>query len=170
MLAFIRNIADWLRGFTRADAHYTTEPTVNDSTHPISDETDLDVDPSHSGIAVLTPRGIRFKGIRYHSEALTEMLPRMLGNRVAVTIKDWSDASSVLVWDSSARPTPRWISVGIADVPTKLSFAHARVRDLARKQDLAFCTEAERSEAMERLKKQWEKLANNHLSTKADSE
>jgi hypothetical protein len=64
------------------------------------------------------------------------------------------------VWDSSARPTPRWITVDIADVPTKLSFArHARLRDFVRKRELAFSTEAERSEALEQLKQHWKKLA-----------
>ena len=46
MRNFIRNIIDRLRGFIRADAHDTTEPTVNDSTHPIPDEADFDVDRS----------------------------------------------------------------------------------------------------------------------------
>jgi hypothetical protein len=51
-------------------------------------------------------------------------------------------------------------TVGIADAPTKLSLApHARLRDFARKQELAFSTEAERSEALERLKQHWKKLA-----------
>jgi hypothetical protein len=161
MRNFIRNIIDRLRGFIRADAHDTTEPTVNDSTHPIPDEADFDVDHSRSSIVVLTPSGIRFKGLRYNSPAVAEMLLRMKsGDRVKVRIKDPSDASSIFVWDSSARPTPRWITVGIADAPTKLSFAqHARLRDFARKQELAFSMEAERSEALERLKQHWKKLA-----------
>ena len=158
MRNFIRNIIDRLRDFIRADAHDTTEPAVNDSTRPIPDEVDFDVDRSRSSIVVLTRSGIRFKGLRYNSPAVAEMLVRMRsGDRVKVRIKDPSDASSIFVWDSSDRPTPRWITVGIADAPTKLSFA--RLRDFARKQELAFSTEAERSEALERLKQHWKKLA-----------
>src|ERR1700686_2787034 len=148
MRNFIRNFIDRLRAFIRADGHDTTEPTVHDSTHPIPDEVDFDAERSRSSIVVLTPSGIRFKGLRYNSPAVAEMLLRMKsGDRVKVMIKYPSDASSIFVWDSSARPTPRWITVGIADAPTKLSFAqHARLRDFARKQELAFSTEAERSE------------------------
>ena len=158
MRNFIRNIIDRLRGFIRADAHDTTEPTVNDSPHPIPDEADFDLDRSRSSIVVLTPSGIRFKGLRYNSPAVAEMLLRMKsGDCVKV---DPSDASGIFVWDSSALPTPRWITVGIVDAPTKLSFAqHPRLRDFAREQELAFSTEAERSEALERLKQHWKKLA-----------
>ncbi|WP_035730800.1 MULTISPECIES: Mu transposase C-terminal domain-containing protein [Bradyrhizobium] len=161
MRNLIRNIIERLRGFIRNDAHDTTEPKVNDSTHPISDEAELDVDRGYTSTAVLTPSGILFKGIRYNSAALADMLPRMPSrSRVEVRIKDPSDASSIFVWDGTAHPAPRWITVPAVDVPEKMSFAeHARLRDYAKSRDLAFGSETERAEALQRLRRQWQELA-----------
>jgi Mu transposase, C-terminal len=156
MRTFIRNTIDRLRGYIRG-ARDTTKPTV-ESVHPIPDETDLDIQLPR----LLTPSGIRFKSIRYHSAELAEMVWRMKsGDRVKVMIKDPTDLASILVWDGTARPTPRWITVPIAGEAAgqRLSFAHAAARDFARSQHLAFSTEAGRLEALERLRQHWEKLA-----------
>ncbi|WLA64921.1 Mu transposase C-terminal domain-containing protein [Bradyrhizobium diazoefficiens] len=166
MFNFIRNIIDRLHGFIRSDARDATEPTAEGVVHSVPDETDVDGDLGRFDSAALTSSGIRFHGIRYHSAELAQMLLSMKpgGDHVKVRIKDPSDASSIFVWNSTARPTARWITVGSADGPIKLSFAqHAVLRNFARTEQCAFSTDAERSEALERLAKHWENLADQPL-------
>jgi hypothetical protein len=131
MLNFIRNIIDRLRGAMHVDARETTEPTVNDFTKP--HKTGFDVNRSRSSTVVLARSGIRLCGIRYNSPAIVEMLGSMDSGAIVKVMMDPSDVSSIFVWDCTARPTPQWITVGIADAPTKPSFAqHARLRRVAR--------------------------------------
>jgi hypothetical protein len=156
MRNFIRNIIDRLCGIIHSDAHDATEPTVNDFTNP--SETGFDVDHRRYGTVVLTPSGIRFCGIRYNSPAVVEILGRMKsGSRVKVMM-DPRDYSSIFVWDSTARPTPRWITVNTADAPTQPSFAQiARPRNFPKAQEHAF-SRADWSDARERLNRHWQKL------------
>jgi len=161
MRNFIRNIIKGLRGFIRNEAREPAQEPVAGATIPALDEPVPATAAEASHFARLTPLGIRFKGIRYYSSALADMLPRAKTRvRVEVRIKDPSDASSIFVWDDTARPAPRWITVPAVDIPA-MSFAeHARLRDVARNKDLAFITEIERSKFRELLREHWEKLAN----------
>jgi hypothetical protein len=85
------------------------------------------------------------------------------GDRAKVTINwDPSDASSIYVWNSTARPQPQWVTVAAAGAAAgqHLSFArHTAVREFAKAQNLDFSTEEERLEAHCRLQQHWEMLA-----------
>lgn len=168
MHKFIRNIIERLRSFIRRGNRDSTCDTAT----PIGrDEASLAatcIDRFRT--AVLTRSGILFKGIRYHNQTITEMLlddlsPLESGPhaRAKVTIKwDPSDVRSIGVWNCAASPYPRWVTVPFVDrsISEKLSFAHHEsVREFAKAQFLAFRTEEERSEARERLRQHWEKLA-----------
>ncbi|MCA1411710.1 Mu transposase C-terminal domain-containing protein [Bradyrhizobium sp. NBAIM20] len=160
MRNFIRNIINGLRGFIRNEARETAQEPVAGETIPALDEPVPAIVPAGSHLATLTPAGILFKGIRYYNSALANMLAGTKARmRVEARIKDPSDASSIFVWDDTARPAPRWITVPAVDIPA-MSFAeHARLRDFARNKDLAFITEADRAKARELLREHWEKLA-----------
>jgi hypothetical protein len=85
------------------------------------------------------------------------------GDRAKVTIKwDPSDASSIYVWNSTARPQPQWVTVAAAGAAAgqRLSFArHAAVREFAKAHDLNFSTDEQRSEAYHQMRRHWEMLA-----------
>lgn len=172
MRNFIAKIIERLRGFISSGIREAPGETDLDDTIPMLDEHTSG--PARIDVATLSQLGIRFKGISYDSPALREMLAHsgsgkaaekgsrsMLGEFVKVTVKwDPSDASSIKVWNGVARPQPHWITVAASGAEMGLSFAdHARLRDLARTHQMAFSTEAEQLEALERLKQHWAKLA-----------
>jgi hypothetical protein len=139
------------------------EPVVGD-TIPVLDERAPGIVPGRFDTVALTPAGILFKGNRYESPALGEMLfDSRSGNRTTATIKwDPWDVSSIDVWNSTARPQPQWVTVAAAGAAAgpRLSFAHhAAVREFAKAQNLNFSTDEQRSEAHHQLRRHWEMLA-----------
>lgn len=164
MQNFIWNIIDRLRSFIYGDTrNRTIGESVVDNTISVIEERAPEIVPGSFDTVALTPAGILFKGIRYDSPALREMLLyRGSGDRARVMIKDPSDASSIYVWNGTARPQPQWVTVAAAGVAAgqRLSFAHhAAVREFAKAQNLDFSTEEQRLEAHCLLRQHWEMLA-----------
>jgi putative transposase len=170
MHKFLRDIIARLRRCVQGGLRDTTGPAFGDTANPIRDQIDHEIDLGRFNTAVLTRVGILFGGIQFHSQAITDMLLNELSRfdtksnaRVKVFIKwDPFDASAISVWNRAGRPHPRWVTIPIADavVGRRLSFTHhAAVREFAKAHDLACSTEEERSEARERLRQHWKKLA-----------
>lgn len=167
MRNFIRNIMKGLRGFIRNEARETAQ-------EPVAGEPPAATPPAGAApierfdTAVLTPSGIRFKGIRFHDRAVTAMLLNPLarnGERYPkVVVKyDPSTVASISIWNGSARPHPTWVTVPVAapDLRKDVSFVqYEHMRRFAKNHDLAFITDDERSKARELLRRHWEKLAN----------
>ncbi len=169
MKNFIRTCIERLRRFIRGKRD-TAEQAPEYAAGPIRGEVDLDADRGRFNTAVLTRSGIRFKGMQYHQQSVTEMLlddisrfDSKSGARAKVTINwDPSDASRISVWNRAARPGPHWVTLPIGGDVTgeRLSFAdHVAIREFAKKHDLVFNTDEERSEARELLRQHWQEFA-----------
>ncbi|MBR1178074.1 hypothetical protein JQ617_29225 [Bradyrhizobium sp. KB893862 SZCCT0404] len=160
MRTHARNIIGRLRGLFRNDEHEAAaEPGFADAT-PAMEEAAADVPPVPTHRTTLTPSGTLFNRIRFDSPELAEMRSKMPPrSRVEFRMADPSDASSILVWDSSAQPAARWITVPAAE-PIKTSPSkRAAVADHANDVPFAFATDAERADAAQAIRRQWEKLA-----------
>lgn len=162
MRNFIRNIIDRLLGLIHDDTREPIGESVAGDAIPVPDERSPGTVTERFDRAALTPEGIRLHGFRYQNAALTGMLSRMSpGDTVKVKIPDPDDASSIQVWNGTARPRPEWITVAAigAEYRQGRSFwQHERVREFAKTYDLAFSTDEEWSEAREHLRKHWERL------------
>ncbi|QAU48849.1 Mu transposase C-terminal domain-containing protein [Bradyrhizobium guangzhouense] len=156
MRKFITNIIERVSRFIGRRPHVAADPMLC----TVDGESGIRIPPGRLDTALLTSAGIRINGIRYHDAALAE-LPLKSGSSRRIPIKwDPSDASYIKVLDRALPGEIKWITVQAVDLPTKMSFAeYARLREFARSQGIAFGTETERSEALERLKSHWERLA-----------
>jgi Mu transposase, C-terminal len=164
MRDFIGNIIDRLRGFIYGKNSRDDRRAGRRRHDPGPRERAPGIVPGRFDTVALTPAGILFKGNRYESPALGEMLfDSRSGNRTTATIKwDPWDVSSIYVWNSTARPQPQWVTVAAAGAAAgpRLSFAHhAAVREFAKAQNLNFSTDEQRSEAHHQLRRHWEMLA-----------
>ncbi|MCA1436782.1 Mu transposase C-terminal domain-containing protein [Bradyrhizobium sp. BRP20] len=115
MLNLISRQIERLRSFISGSNRKTPIETPLADTITLPEEHARGIGPERSDKAVLGADGIHFQGVRYQSADLNEMLSWMgPGHTVKVMIKDPSDPSSIFVWNSGARPAPRWIRVPAA--------------------------------------------------------
>ena len=111
MRVFIRKFIIRMRELCRAGAYGTIDPAIGGHVEPIDGEEGSYVD------RILTKSGIRLQGNNYNTAALAEMLSRISSSgcaKVRVKITDPCNISSIFVGDSTASPSPCWITVGIA--------------------------------------------------------
>lgn len=155
MRNFIRSIIERLRPFMQRELPTTQPPAGAGSVERFDS-------------AVLTPAGVRFKGIRFHDQADTAMLldaHARNGERYPkVVVKyDPSTVANISIWNGSARPHPTWVTLPVADPDLRkdVSFLqHEHMRRFAKDHDLAFSTEADRAKARQLLREHWGQLAN----------
>ena len=127
--------------------------------------------------ASLSRAGIKFRNMRFHDKALTELLLEDLRKAQAkrsqsdgpdasstakVKIK-WNpiDAASIEVWNSSGTPKPHYVTLKNVDPKFDgLSFWHwEKIQEFATENKLDFRIEDERWKARDRLQQTWKKLS-----------